>query len=106
VPPIRHIVYECLPGAYAGGVQKMVFELATAQRRLGAGVEIWAPDAIRAGSTEIIDGLPIRYFYPDPLFGLARSFRLKREIDKLPADVVLHAHNTFNPLNVQVDEAA
>jgi glycosyltransferase involved in cell wall biosynthesis len=103
---IRHIVYECLPGAYAGGVQKMVFELASAQRRLGADVEIWTPDAIRAGSTEIHDGLPIRYFYPDPLFGLARSYRLSQELDQLPRHVVLHAHNTFNPLNVQVDEAA
>jgi glycosyltransferase involved in cell wall biosynthesis len=84
----------------------MVFELASAQRRLGADVEIWAPDAIRAGSIETFDGLPIRYFYPDPLFGLARSFRLRHELDQLPADVVLHAHNTFNPLNVQVDEAA
>jgi glycosyltransferase involved in cell wall biosynthesis len=103
---IRHIVYECLPGAYAGGVQKMVFELASAQRRLGADVEIWTPDAIRAGSTEIFDGLPIRYFYPDPLLGFARSFRLRREIDKLPPDAVLHAHNTFTPLNVQVGRAA
>ncbi len=103
---IRHIVYECLPGAYAGGVQKMVFELAGAQRRLGADVEVWTPDAIRAGSTEIHDGLPIRYFYPDPLFGLARSYRLRREIDTLPKEAILHAHNTFNPLNVQVDEAA
>jgi len=103
---IRHIVYECLPGAYAGGVQKMVFELASAQRRLGADVEIWTPDAIRAGSTEVFDGLPVRYFYPDPLFGLARSHRLSRELATLPSDVVLHAHNTFNPLNVQVDRAA
>ena len=103
---IRHIVYECLPGAYAGGVQKMVFELASAQRRLGADVEIWTPDAIRAGSTEVFDGLPVRYFYPDPLFGLARSRRLSRELATLPSDVVLHAHNTFNPLNVQVDRAA
>ncbi len=84
----------------------MVFELASAQRRLGADVEIWTPDAIRAGSTETFDGLPIRYFYPDPFFGFARSFRLRHELDKLPADVVLHAHNTFNPLNVQVDMAA
>jgi glycosyltransferase involved in cell wall biosynthesis len=106
MPPIRHIVYECLPGAYAGGVQKMVFELASAQRRLGADVEIWTPDAIRAGSIEVFDGLPVRYFYPDPLFGLARSHRLSRELATLPADVVLHAHNTFNPLNVQVDRAA
>lgn len=106
MPPIRHIVYECLPGAYAGGVQKMVFELASAQRRTGADVEIWTPDAVRAGSTEVFDDLPIRYFYPDPLFGLARSHRLSRELAILPADVVLHAHNTFNPLNVQVDRAA
>jgi len=103
---IRHIVYECLPGAYAGGVQKMVFELASAQRRGGADVEIWTPDAVRAGSTEIFAGLPIRYFYPDPLFGLARSHRLSQELATLPSDAILHAHNTFNPLNVQVGRAA
>jgi len=84
----------------------MVFELASAQRLLGADVEIWTPDAIRAGSTETFDGLPIRYFYPDPLLGFARSFRLRREIDTLPADAVLHAHNTFTPLNAQVGRAA
>jgi glycosyltransferase involved in cell wall biosynthesis len=103
---IRHLVYECLPGAYAGGVQKMVFELASAQRRLGADVEIWTPDALRAGSTEIFDELPIRYFQPDPFFGLARSFRLEREIATLPKTAVLHAHNTFNPLDQQVGRAA
>ena len=84
----------------------MVFELASAQRRLGADVEIWTPDALRAGSTEIFAGLPIRYFYPDPLFGLARSYRLSHELATLPSDAVLHAHNTFNPLNVQVGRAA
>ena len=84
----------------------MVFELASAQRRLGADVEIWTPDAVRAGSTEIFAGLPIRYFYPDPLFGLARSYRLSHELATLPSDAVLHAHNTFNPLNVQVGRAA
>ena len=103
---IRHIVYECLPGAYAGGVQKMVFELASAQRRLGADVEIWTPNALRAGSTEVFDGLPLRYFYPNPLFGIARSFRLKAEIATLPKSTILHAHSTFNPLNLQVGEAA
>ena len=103
---IRHIVYECLPGAYAGGVQKMVFELASAQRRLGADVEIWTPNALRAGSTEVIDELPIRYFSANPLYGLARSFRLRQEIATLPKSAVLHAHNTFNPLNMQVGNAA
>jgi glycosyltransferase involved in cell wall biosynthesis len=106
MPPIRHVVYECVPGAYAGGVQKMVFELASAQRRRGAEVEIWAPDAVRAGSYEFFDGLPIRYFYPDPLFGLARSFRLGAALRRLPAGTIVHAHNTFNPLNLQVGRAA
>jgi len=103
---IRHVVYECLPGAYAGGVQKMVFELASAQHRAGADVQIWTPDAIRAGATEYFDGLPIRYFMPDPLFGLARSHRMAREFATLPAGTVLHAHSTFNPLNLQVGDAA
>jgi len=87
-------------------VQKMVFELASAQRRLGADVEIWTPNALRAGSTKIFDELPIRYFASNPLLGLARSFRLKQEIATLPKSAILHAHNTFNPLNLQVGEAA
>jgi glycosyltransferase involved in cell wall biosynthesis len=103
---IRHLVYECLPGAYAGGVQKMVFELASAQRRLGADVEIWTPNALRAGSTEIFDELPIRYFSANPLQGLARSLRLRQEIATLPKSAILHAHSTFNPLDLQVGDAA
>ena len=103
---IRHIVYECVPGAYAGGVQKMVYELAFAQRQLGADVEVWAPDAIRAGSTEDFEGLPIRYFYPEPLFGLARSRRLGRAVLNLPVGSVVHAHNSFHPLDLQVGRAA
>jgi hypothetical protein len=48
----------------------------------------------------------VRYFYPDPLAGLARSFRLRREIGTLPKHAILHAHSTFNPLNIQVGNAA
>jgi glycosyltransferase involved in cell wall biosynthesis len=106
LPLIRHIVYECLPGAYAGGVQKMVFELASAQRRLGADVEIWTPNAQRAGSTEIFDELPVRYFPSNPLQGLARSLRLRQEIATLPKSATLHAHSTFHPLDLQVGDAA
>lgn len=84
----------------------MVFELASAQRRAGADVEIWTPDAIRAGATEIFGGLPIRYFYPEPLFGLARSYRLRREIGTLPKSAIVHGHSSFNPLNLQVGNAA
>ena len=32
----------------------MVFELASAQRRLGADVEIWTPNALRAGATDFL----------------------------------------------------
>lgn len=103
---IRHIVYECLPGAYAGGVQKMVFELASAQRRQGADVEIWTVDAPRAGRTEIHGGLPVRYFRPDYAFGYVRSAELIAALDGLPAATVLHAHNTFHPLNHDVAVAA
>lgn len=102
MPPIRHVVYECLPGAYAGGVQKMVFELASAQRRLGADVEIWTVDAARAGATEVHGGLPLRYFKPDDAFGYVRSLELVGALSTLPKDAVLHAHSTFHPLNHDV----
>lgn len=46
---VVHVVYDCTPGTYAGGVQKMVFELARAQRQVGANVEVWALNALRAG---------------------------------------------------------
>ena len=106
MPPIRHIVYECLPGAYAGGVQKMVFELASAQRRLGADVEVWTPDEVRAGSTEQFAGLPIRYFYPERVFGLAKSSRMEKALGGLPCNSVLHSHCTYHPLNLQVGQSA
>lgn len=84
----------------------MVYELAWAQRQLGADVEIWTPDAIRAGSTEDFDGLPIRYFMPGAGLGLAQSYRLEQAIAELPPASVLHAHATYHPLNLQVGRAA
>lgn len=103
---IRHIVYECLPGMFAGGVQKMVYELASAQRRLGANVEIWTVDADRAGSTAFHAGLPIRYFKPDAAWGYARSAALVSEMAHLAEDAIIHAHSTFHPLNHDVAAAA
>ena len=103
---VRHIVYECIPGSYAGGVQKLVFELASAQSRSGCDVEIWTIDAARAGSTEVHAGLPIRYFQPDFAFGYAKSARLVEAVRELPSSVILHAYNTFHPLNAQLSRAA
>ena len=80
----------------------MVFELASAQRRLGADVEVWTVDAGRAGKTEIHGGLPLRYFTPDYAFGYVRSLELAGALSTLPKDAVLHAHSTFHPLNHDV----
>ena len=80
----------------------MVFELASAQRRAGADVEVWTVDAARAGKTEVHGGLPIRYFSPDYALGYVRSLALTDALAKLPQDVVLHAHSTFHPLNHDV----
>jgi glycosyltransferase involved in cell wall biosynthesis len=99
---VRHVVYECLPGTFAGGVQKMVFELASAQRHAGAAAEIWTVDAGRAGVTEIHAGLPIRYFKPDVAWGYARSAGLVAALAGLPKGAIIHAHSTFHPLNHDV----
>ena len=104
--PIRHIVYDCVPGAFAGGVQKMVFELASAQRRLGADVEIWAPNAIRKGAVEDHDGLPIRYFNSVGYGHTVKSKQIVRELELLSPETVFHVHNTFHPLNLQVAAVA
>jgi len=80
----------------------MVFELASAQLRLGADVEIWTVDASRAGKTELHGGLPVRYFAPDYAFGYVRSLALNDAVAGLPPDAVVHAHNTFHPLNHDV----
>ncbi len=77
----------------------MVFELASAQRRAGADVEVWTVDAPRGGKTETHGGLPIRYFPPDYALGYVRSRALTAALATLPKDAVLHAHNTFHPLN-------
>ena len=77
----------------------MVFELASAQRRLGADVEIWTVDAQRSGRTMIHGGLPVRYFSPDYAMGYVRSLELNGALSTLPKEAVLHAHSTFHPLN-------
>lgn len=80
----------------------MVFELASAQRRLGEDVEIWTVDGLRAGKTERHGGLPVRYFSPDYALGYVRSLELNGALSTLPKEAVLHAHSSFHPLNHDV----
>ena len=83
----------------------MVFELASAQLRLGADVEIWTIDKERAGKSEVHGGLPIRYFLPDKALGYARSKALVGALAQQPHNVVVHGHSTFHPLNHDVAAA-
>ena len=83
----------------------MVFELASAQLRLGADVEIWTVDDERAGRREVHAGLTIRYFKPDKALGYARSEALVAAMAGLPRDTIIHAHSTFHPLNHDVAAA-
>lgn len=84
----------------------MAYELALAQHRLGAEVEVWTTDAPRAGTTEVFGGLRVRYFKPDKAFGYAKSRDLVEAIAALPENSVLHGHSTYHLINLQVGRAA
>ena len=92
---IAHVVYECEPGRFVGGVQKMVYELARAQAARGDEVEI-----ITVGdrpALQIGERLEIRYFPGKFHWGspVIRDVLFK---EQARFDVI-HAHNTFLPLN-------
>lgn len=92
---IAHVVYECEPGRFIGGVQKMVYELARAQAARGDVVEI-----LTIGDRpelSVRSNLRIRYF-PGKFHWGSQAIReaLFREHDRFD---VIHAHNSFLPLN-------
>lgn len=107
---VVHVVYECVPGEFRGGVQKAVLELASAQAALGAAVEIWAVDDVRAGSVTPVPtaGAPVRlrWFAGERTLGNLRSQAIAEAMAREPGIGVLHGHNTFHWLNVQIGRAA
>jgi glycosyltransferase involved in cell wall biosynthesis len=92
---ICHVVYECFPGTFAGGVQKMVAELATAQARAGNLVSVWTIGD--HADRELTGGGLIRYFPGRVRWGSRAMSRALRE-HHMEFDII-HAHNTFLPLN-------
>jgi len=92
---IAHVVYECEPGHFIGGVQKMVYELAHAQAARGDVVEI-----LTVGDHPVLQlaaNLKIRYFPGQFHWGSsALCEMLFREHGRFD---VIHSHNTFLPLN-------
>lgn len=98
---ILHVVYECDPGRHRGGVQKMVYELASAQAGLGHDVVIATLARDGRESKTVCGDLTIRQF--PAMRGLRRRYSrrlgsvMQREAVRFD---VVHTHNTYSPLNV------
>src|SRR5580698_6903722 len=95
---ICHVVYECFPGRFAGGVQKMVLEVATAQAARGDEVEIWTIG--KKAPVAQAPRLAIRYF-PGRVRWSSAELRRTLSAEHSQFDVI-HSHNTFLPLNLGV----
>lgn len=102
-----HVVYSLDPDAFTGGVSKMVYELARAQHAQGIDVAVWT---VGGRAREIVSGgVTIRSFAGKHRFGLISSkdlnsaLRARARTDG--ASLVVHAHNTFHPLNRHVRNA-
>jgi len=101
---IIHVVYACTPGAHRGGVSKMVHELAAAQLVVGHDVQIYS---LSPQEEPVINQpVPIVYFKRHALLGSAFSDELSASVSRLPLGTVIHLHNTFHYLNIQVSKAA
>lgn len=104
---VIHVVYELTPGVFTGGVAKMVYELAVAQCNQGVDVTVWTVGP-RSGEIKC-DGLTVRTFEGRRRLGVASSSALTIELRTLAVargdTLIVHAHNTFHPLNRQVRKA-
>lgn len=106
---ILHVVYDCVPGNYTGGIAKVAFELSRAQVRLGNYVEIYtidyeSPPKLTGDFTKTVvrDGVRIHYFCR-AWEGARFSPALKKQMEvALPQFDAVHSHNTFLTLNREV----
>ncbi len=100
---IIHVVYECTPGSFRGGVQKVAYELALFQSRQGENVEIWTLDNDINDKVTYENGLTIRYFKGFSFLGVKGSFELISSLYEIKDEIcAIHSHNTFHILNYQV----
>lgn len=103
---IVHVVYNCTPDVFAGGVAKMVLELATAQSAFRK-VVICAYASDQRNEVRINDNLHIKYFRGSKFLDVVYSTEICRYlIAEKERILVIHAHNTFHPLNRQVSKVA
>ncbi len=97
---IVHLVYECTPGKFSGGVSKVAYELAKAQSALSP-TEVWACNRDEEHTWEK-DRLPIRRLKSVSVGKVRIALGLNEKFTKHRDEIYcLHCHNTFHPLNLQ-----
>lgn len=101
---VLHIVYECEPGRHKGGVSKAVHELAIAQSKTGESVEVWSISNFQNESSNF--GYLHRRFKGEKFFGSISSRDIVNFLESIQGQVVVHLHNTFHALNIQVGSKA
>jgi glycosyltransferase involved in cell wall biosynthesis len=106
---ILHVVFSLTPGAYWGGISKLVYELAMAQASLGHDVTIYTTDLVEGKrvdceTRDLAQGCRIVYFRGRlfPRFS-SPDMRMAMSANKRSFDVV-HSHNNFLSFNVYVRE--
>src|SRR5437667_1953128 len=110
---ILHIVYNCIPGRYRGGIPKMVAELSHEQYKLGHQVFIYTTDynlyvkeTVPYNEDVVFNGAKIRFFrgFLHPCW---RSPEMRRHLLQSAWQFdVLHGHNTFLSFNRYTAAAA
>jgi len=106
---IVHVVYSCIPGRFRGGISKIVFELASAQRRAGhhvqvfstnvQGVERWEQDS------SFVNDVEFKYF-DEGSKRWCSSKELDSALSKLGSVDVIHGHSPFLAPNIYARKAA
>lgn len=107
---IIHVVYSLIPLQFRGGISKIVHELSEAQAKLGHDVTVLT--TLYNGKEKVfLNGkldknkycYNVIYFNATLMSGVYSSIPMKRYLEQNAKNIdVIHSHNTFHPLNLQV----
>ena len=99
---IAHVVFRCVVGKYAGGLERVAIELADAQAANGHNVEILAVQEPGQVDGRTPAGARIRYFSGRQLGNVvAAPSMIAGMAEDAGRYAAIHLHNTFHPLNLQ-----
>ena len=106
---IVHVVYSCVPGRFRGGISKIVFELASAQRRAGHHVRVFSTNIHGDGhwdqDSSVVNEVEFRYFDEENKRWYS-SRELNSALSSLESVDVIHGHSPFLAPNVYARKAA